>query len=66
MNNQKENTKNGKDTKKQQDASTERSSADRKNEEALHRTPTANERVRSRAGDGLANEGTNVSYEEER
>lgn len=42
------------------------SSADNKNEAAVNRTPTATERVKPRAGDGLANEGTIVSYDEER
>jgi hypothetical protein len=42
------------------------SSVDNKNESAVNRTPTATERVKPRAGDGLANEGTIVSYDEER
>lgn len=43
-----------------------KSSVDLKNESIKRDTPSATERVKPRAGDGLANEGTIVSYEEER
>jgi hypothetical protein len=66
MKEQTKNTGTEDQTKKQPDTAIEQSSVDRKNEEAIHRTPTATERVRPRAGDGLANEGTNVSYDQER
>ena len=42
------------------------SSVDLKNEEVVHGTPSATDRVRPRAGSGLANEGTIVSYDRER
>ena len=47
-------------------SSTSESSVDRKNRDVLNGTPTATERVKPSSGDGLANEGTNVSYERER
>ena len=48
------------------DSSTTESSVDRKNRDVLNQTPSATDRVKPRTGDGLANEGTNVSYEKER
>lgn len=42
------------------------SSVDDKNKSAANGTPSATDRVKPRAGDGLANEGTIVSYDEER
>ena len=60
------NTGNQQPEKKDQSAAAEQSSSDRKNEAAVNRTPTATERVKPNAGDGLANEGTIVSYDKER
>lgn len=42
------------------------SSVDRKNNTVANGTATATDRVKSRAGDGLANEGTIASYEGDR
>jgi hypothetical protein len=42
------------------------SSVDLKNKAVVHGTPSATDRVRPRAGRGLANEGTIVSYDRER
>ncbi len=42
------------------------SSVDSKNEAVVHGTPSATDRIKPRAGSGLANEGTIVSYDEER
>lgn len=56
----------GKENETKQEAGTSASSVDRKNEAAAGHTPSATDRVKPRSGDGLANEGTNVSYESER
>ncbi len=62
-----QNNEKQKDRKVEKDsAAASESSVDRKNESAVNRTPTATERVKPNAGDGLANEGTNVSYDEQR
>jgi hypothetical protein len=52
--------------KKAEDSKVTPSSVDSKNEAVVHGTPSATDRVKPRAGDGLANEGTIVSYDRER
>lgn len=52
------------DKKKNKEAAT--SSVDRKNNTVSKGSATATDRVKSRAGDGLANEGTITSYEGDR
>ena len=51
---------------KEKDNKVTPSSVDAKNEAAVHGTPSATDRVKPRAGSGLANEGTIVSYDQER